>query len=182
MATKTAAKKAAPKKAAPKKPKYPTGAALRKEIVKWAHWFHLHGRFMPYTEGPDRADWLHEKIGIYPVNTDCSGFVTLCYAWAGGHDPNGLNDSHFHSKHWTQLGYTGTLLEHAHEHGEIFTDVTKAHPGDLIVVGPGTGEHVMLVVEAGDDPLCVSHGSEGVWYVRASQDTRTPHRVCQYIK
>jgi hypothetical protein len=25
-----------------------------------------------------------------PLHTDCSGFVTLCYAWAGAPDPNGL--------------------------------------------------------------------------------------------
>jgi cell wall-associated NlpC family hydrolase len=177
--------KAAPaaKPSPEKKPPAKDGhVKLIHEIVRWAHWFHLHGQHMPYTETSARSGWLHEKIGDYPINTDCSGFVTLCYAWAGAHDPNGLNEGEFKPGGWHELGYTGTLLDHAHAHGHIHGDAAEALPGDLLVVGPGTGDHVMIVVEAGENPLCVSHGAEGVWYVRASQDARTPHRYCRYIK
>ena len=39
-----------------------------------------------------------------PLATDCSGFVTLCYKWAGAPDPNGRG--------YDGYGYTGTLLQH----------------------------------------------------------------------
>jgi hypothetical protein len=37
-----------------------------------------------------------------PLTTDCSGFVTLCYQWAGAPDPNGT--------HYDGTGSTGTML------------------------------------------------------------------------
>ena len=48
---------------------------------------------------PDHA--LHEPRRL-PLTTDCSGFVTLCYAWAGAPDPRGLG--------YSGQGWTGTLL------------------------------------------------------------------------
>jgi cell wall-associated NlpC family hydrolase len=36
----------------------------------------------------------------------------------------------------------------------------QARPGDLVVFGPGTGEHVVIIVGTGNDPDVVSHGQE----------------------
>jgi hypothetical protein len=58
------------------------------------------------------------------------------------------------------LGYTGTLLANAAKHGKILTNLALARPGDPIVIGPGTGWHTTICVEAGADPIVVSHGSE----------------------
>jgi hypothetical protein len=67
-------------------------------------------------------------------------------------------------------------------HGRVFTDVSQARPGDPIVIGPGTGWHAVVVVEAGADPLVVSHGSEaGPKIQRLSVDPRQPKRVCQTL-
>lgn len=147
----------------------------RQRIVKWARWGVDNTARIHYTENPDRAGWLHEKPhNRLPLSTDCSGFATLCYRLSGCKDPNGLG--------YVSLGYTGTLLDHANRAGKVFTDVAKAKRGDLIVYGPGTGEHVAIVVEAGNDPLTVSHGDErGPEYVKVSQDGRRPQRICRYL-
>jgi len=146
----------------------------RQRIVKWARWGVDHTAEIHYTETPGRSEWLRVRpFDRLPLTTDCSGFATLCYRLAGARDPNGLN--------YVTLGYTGTLLDHANRSGQILTDVSKAKRGDLIVYGPGTGEHVAIVVEPGPDPLTVSHGDEqGPEYIKVSQDGRRPQRVCRY--
>jgi hypothetical protein len=127
-----------------------------------------------YTEDGRRDDWLIAKdpTGL-PMWTDCSGWVTQCYYSAGLPDPNGLN--------YHYLGYTGTLLAAAEKQGSVFTDLSKAKPGDNIVVGPGTGAHTFVVVQAGKDPLVSTHGAEGVQIIHASQDPRQPKRVCRVL-
>jgi cell wall-associated NlpC family hydrolase len=148
----------------------------RKRIVRWARWGVDNTGAIHYTETPERADWLHANpFDRLPLTTDCSGFATLCYRLAGAPDPNGLN--------YLTLGYTGTMLDHAAQDGTILTDVSKAKPGDLIVYGPGTGTHVAIIVEAGSDPLTVSHGQESEpAYVKVSQDGRQPQRICRYLR
>lgn len=148
----------------------------RQKVVKWARWGVNNTGAIHYTETPGRAAWTHAKpFNRLPLSTDCSGFATLCYRLAGCKDPNGLG--------YATLGYTGTLLDCANRAGTIFTDVSKAKPGDLIVYGPGTGEHVAIVVEAGKDPLTVSHGQESEpGYVKVSQDGRHPQRICRYLR
>lgn len=142
----------------------------REKVVAWARWGARNEPRIHYTELSTRSAWLLRRPGFTPLFTDCSGFATACYRWAGAPDPNGLG--------YVSLGYTGTLLEYAKNHGHI-ADVSQARPGDLIVVGPGTGDHVVVVVEAGFDPLVVSHGKEaGPCLQRLSVDGRTPKRVC----
>ena len=76
---------------------------------------------------------------------------------------------------------TGTLLSHD-EHIALFrtnlkeVKVEEVLPGDLVVYGPGTGEHVALVVAQGNgDPITISMGKQGdPSVVRVSQDGRTP--------
>lgn len=95
-----------------------------------------------------------------PLTTDCSGFATCCYRWAGAPDPNGLG--------YNGAGYTGTLLAHL-EH----VPIAALAAGDLIVFGTMPGHHVVIVTEPGPDPLVVSHGWEGgpqEW--RLSQEAR----------
>lgn len=148
----------------------------RQKIVKWARWGVDNTGAIHYTETPERTGWLHAKpYSRLPLSTDCSGFATLCYRLAGAPDPNGLG--------YITLGYTGTMLDHANRAGRVLTDVSKAKPGDLIVYGPGTGEHVAIIVQAGKDPLTVSHGQESEpAYVKVSQDGRTPQRICRYLR
>jgi peptidoglycan hydrolase-like protein with peptidoglycan-binding domain len=142
-------------------------ADARNDIVKWAKWgVENHGRFN-YTEGPQRMAQVRGP-GTGAIFADCSAFVTYCYSWAGVSDPNGLG--------YNGTGYTGTLLAHG-------TPITLAQvqPGDVIVYGPGTGWHTALIVEAGPDPLTVSHGQQGdPNYCRVSQDGRQPQRYLRF--
>jgi hypothetical protein len=111
-----------------------------------------------------------EGIGhpFKPCHSDCSAFVTLMYNWCGAPDPNGQG--------YNGQGYTGTLLGH----GQAIS-LAQVIPGDVIVYGPGTGDHTALVVEAGPDPLTVSMGQEGdPSYVHVSQDGRQPQRYLRF--
>ena len=86
---------------------------------------------------------------VYPLTMDCSEGVTCLCKWAGLKDPNGLG--------YNGRGYTGTLLDHLpHYHHPA-----NAMTGALVVFGPGTGEHVAMVLEPDHrNPLLWSHGSE----------------------
>ncbi len=130
---------------------YPIDKGLERRMAmhKWALWaIQHHGQFT-YTEGPQRWHMVESKPGTLPQFCDCSAFVTGLAKWAGAGDPNGLA---------YKGGYTGTLLTHCNH-------ITKkqARMGDLIVYGPGTGTHVVMVLErlgAGDFSV-VSHGHQG---------------------
>ncbi len=119
--------------------------ALRGRIVANAQWGIAHEPQIHY-EQLRPIDGLHEPRKL-PLHTDCSGFATLCYAWAAAPDPNGLG--------YSGQGYTGTLLRHMKP---VAADA--AQPGDLVVFGPPPGHHVALVLEPGPDPLLCSHGEE----------------------
>ncbi|HET7571066.1 MAG TPA: hypothetical protein VFJ77_00180 [Gaiellaceae bacterium] len=120
-------------------------SALRRRIVANARWGIRNEPRIHYRELRP-IDGLHERRKL-PLETDCSGFVTLCYAWAGAPDPNGLD--------YDGAGWTGTLLEHMRP-----LALADAQPGDLVVWGDPPGHHVALVLEPGDDPLLCSHGQE----------------------
>mgnify|MGYP006267883863 CR=1 FL=1 len=117
-------------------------------IVAWARWGVKHRNQWNYTQGAQRMSDINHA-GILPVFADCSAAVTLWYNWAGAPDPNGQKYNH--------TGYTGTLLAHGKK-----IDRTEVKPGDVIVYGPGTGEHAALIVEvhANGDILTVSHGQQ----------------------
>lgn len=98
------------------------------------------------------------------ITMDCSEAVTCLCKWAGLADPNG--------RHYDGSGYTGTLLANLPH----YSDPSRARIGALVVFGPGTGEHVSMVLEPGPDPLMWSHGSEsGPIRVRFSRE-RSWHR------
>jgi hypothetical protein len=94
---------------------------------------------------PQAQDYLRRGRHL---TFDCSQSVTEIYRWAKLKDPNGLA--------YKQPGYTGTMLHHLVTH---YTDPARARVGALVVFGPGTGEHVAMVIEPGHDPLLFSHGA-----------------------
>lgn len=139
-------------------------ATTRDNIVRWARWGVTNTGSIHYREVRPMP-----LTGRLPLTTDCSGFVTLCYKLAGAPDPNGLG--------YNGQGYTGTLLTHGTR-----IPLAAVKPGDVIVYGPGTGAHTAVVVEAGADPLTVSHGQESdPAYVRVSQDGRLPQTYLRFL-
>jgi hypothetical protein len=118
---------------------------VRARVVEVARWGIRHERRIHYAELRP-IDGLHQPHKL-PLWTDCSGFVTLCYAWAGAPDPNGLG--------YSGAGYTGTLLAHMRP-----IELESVRPGDVVVWGPAPGRHAALVLEPGPDPLLCSHGQE----------------------
>lgn len=153
----------------------PAELTPRQQIVHFCHWGVAHTGQIHYREVRPLPQAKQGVLPRLPFTTDCSGFATMAYQYAGLPNPNGTTYA-------SGQGYTGTLLAHAQGAGKILTDVSKALPGDLIVYGPGTGEHVAVIVEAGHDPLTVSHGQEAEpSYVRVSADGRQPQRICRYI-
>jgi cell wall-associated NlpC family hydrolase len=125
-------------------PPHPGSGTLRDKIVANARWGISHaGRDIHYRQSRPIDGTNHPyKLPLY---TDCSGFVTLCYNWAGAPDPNG--------NRYNGQGYTGTLLAHGRS-------ISKEHaqPGDLVLFD---NSHVCLVLVPGADPLLASHGHEG---------------------
>jgi peptidoglycan hydrolase-like protein with peptidoglycan-binding domain len=122
-------------------------AQVRTEMVSNCNWGVAHNAEIHYAES--RPIPINIPKYYLPFTTDCSGFVTIMAKWSGAPDPNGLG--------YNGQGYTGTLLDH-------LPHITKAEslPGDLVVLGPPPGNHVVTLVEAGTvaDPLVVSHGRE----------------------
>lgn len=105
-----------------------------------------------------------------PITTDCSGFATLCYYLAGCPDPNGFG--------YNGSGYTGTLIGHGKE-----IPLKKVRGGDLVIYGPGTGDHVAVIIDTTipSNPLAVSHGDEnGPTVIRVFDDPRSK-RYFQYV-
>jgi hypothetical protein len=93
---------------------------------------------------------VHLAKPRYPLVLDCSSAVTMLCKWAGLDDPNGLG-------YRSGSGYTGTLAAHLPH----YFDAWRAHVGALVLLGPGTGEHVCMVLEpAHSNPLLFSHGME----------------------
>jgi hypothetical protein len=131
-------------------------ASVREKIVENALWGVRHESQIHYEQSRP-IDGIGHKHKL-PLRTDCSGFVTDCYNWAKAPDPNGLG--------YNGLGYTGTLLNHLQHIRR-----SEAEPGDLVVFGPGTGHHVVVIVGDGADPEIVSHGQErGPMKMRLSEE------------
>lgn len=134
-------------------------SGLREKIVAEAQWGLSNAAGIHYQQLRP-MDGVNQRHKL-PLNTDCSGFVTLCYKWAGAGDPNGLG--------FNGQGYTGTLLSYL---TSIPQSQVKA--GDLCLwARNGKGEHVSMVSEPGSDPLLISHGEEsGPYTVRFSSSNR----------
>lgn len=139
----------------------------RELVVKWAHWGVTNEPLIRYAQARPMP-----LLPTLPLTTDCSGFATLCYFLAGCPDPNGAG--------YDGSGYTGTLLSN----GKHVTK-TQARPGDLVFFGPGTADHVCVLIETGADPLLVSHGQDaGPLEIRLSAEKaahRSPVRYRSYL-
>jgi Putative peptidoglycan binding domain len=119
---------------------------IRDQIVANARWGIAHETQIHYQQLRP-MDGLN-AVQQLPLQVDCSAFSTLCYAWAGAPDPNGLA--------YNGQGFTGTMLDHM-----IPIPLVAAQPGDLVVWGKRPGHHVALVLaNDGHDPLLCSHGQE----------------------
>lgn len=126
------------------------GAELRAAMTVWANWAIASRASFTYSEAwPARWHMVTSPKATLPMSADCSGFVTGLAKWAGARDPNGLA---------YQAGYTGTLLTHCNR-----IQASQARMGDLIVYGPGTGSHVVCVMERlpKNDFWVCSHGKPG---------------------
>jgi hypothetical protein len=149
-------------------------AELRARIVRWAMYGITHNGQIHYTQSTARDDFLHRPKGYLPMSTDCSGWVTQDYWAAGGPDPSFLG--------FKYVGFTGSILAGAYKHGKVFTDLSRAKPADIIIIGPGSGWHATICIKAGADPLVGSHGGEpGPLSEHQSYDRRVPKRVCQIL-
>jgi lysozyme family protein len=125
--------------------------AIRKRIVQWALWGCRNTTHIAYSQNGNVRLALLGKQAVVPLATDCSGFATLCYQWAGAPNPNapGPYDAR-------QPAFTGSMLAHCRK-----IPKSAAQPGDLVVwTPPLQGQHVCLVVQGGADPLLVSHGDD----------------------
>lgn len=140
-----------------------TTQAQRTELHRIAHLLIAHRQQLDYPRNDvrgakDEETWVltlpeAEKAlaqGLH-LTFDCSQSVTEIFRWAKVHDPNGLK--------YRYPGYTGTMLHHLTHH---YTDPRQARTGALVVFGPGTGEHVAMVLEPDPhhgDPVLFSHGA-----------------------
>ena len=122
--------------------------AQREHLAVLMHELLAHERQIHYAQiRPMRS--VHLQHPVYPLTMDCSESVTCLCKWAGLQDPNGLG--------YDGSGYTGTLLDHLPH----YYDPGNADVGALVVFGPGTGQHVTMVLEPDHrNPLLWSHGSE----------------------
>jgi lysozyme family protein len=128
----------------------PGEVEMRAAIVRWALWGVQNTARIAYSQGAKRLNGLGGP-GTLPLGTDCSGFATLCYAWAKAPNPNfrGGYDP-------AKGGYTGTMLSRCRH-----IPRSAVQPGDLVVwTPPDDGHHVCVVVAAGTDPWLVSHGDD----------------------
>jgi hypothetical protein len=102
------------------------------------------------------------------VQADCSELTTELCRWAGLRDPNRLG--------YSRPGYTGTMLATLPHYRQAVNAMT----GALVVFGPGTGEHVCMVLEPDHehgDPLLFGHGSEAGPIAESLSVVRARHRA-----
>jgi hypothetical protein len=132
----------------------------RSAIVQAALWLVAHRAHCTYSEGSQRMSGINRPF-VLPFVGDCSATVTDWYNWAGVlEDPN-------HVPWSSGQGYTGTLLS-AGEHLALWrrngvrSRIEEVKPADILVLGPGTGVHAVLVVGLGNgDPVVASMGQPG---------------------
>jgi hypothetical protein len=127
-------------------PVHPRIPDVRLQTVKWALYLVNHKKRCLYTEGPERMEAIGKPAGSLPFEGDCSSTFTVCYDWAGAHDPNGLN--------FDGYGDTDTLLEHAKR-----ITIEEVQVGDGVIFGLSPTRHIAMIVKLnGGNPLCMSNG------------------------
>lgn len=121
-------------------------ARQRDTIVAAARWALAHEPSIHYLQSRPFAP-LAIARRVLPLWADCSATSTMLWRAAGLPDPNG--------RRYDGYGYTGTIRSHVPQ-----IKLSQARPGDLIVYGPGTGAHMVVVMQGGSDPIVWSHGQE----------------------
>ncbi len=128
----------------------------RQKIVYWAEWAVANKDKIEYGQGNQRfpkprsgqaatGDLQDKPPGTLPFSTDCSAFVGLIYKWAGAPLPPG-----------GFLCATGSMQGAPARR----INMSEALPGDYIIYGSGSGDHAVVVVEAGANPAVISHGND----------------------
>lgn len=142
----------------------PSETQLRHGVVHWALWGAAHEPMIHYSQGPERAEPVVKGKATLPMSLDCSAFATWCYRMAGAPDPSGLG--------YRGIGeFTGTLVAHMRE-------VASGKVGDLIVYGPGNGDHVVVIVALTHDGYqVVSHGQERGPFITTHAVEKAAHRA-----
>lgn len=138
-------------------------AALMRDLVKHEPQVH-YAQIRPMRN-------IHLTKPVYPMTMDCSESVTCLCKWAGLKDPNGFG--------YNGRGYTGTLLDHLPH----YYDPANANVGALVVFGPGTGQHVAMVLEPDHrNPLLWSHGAEsGPRLVRLHDEAQAHYPPVRFL-
>lgn len=134
-------------------------ASVRERLVGWCQWAVAHTSEIHFQE--TRPIPVGDLPGTLPLTTDCSGSTTLFARWAQAPDPNGRG--------YDGSGSTVAMLAHLRR-----IRPAQAKAGDLIVFdGPPERQHVVVIVETGDDPLVASHGTEqGPFTLRLSAEAK----------
>jgi peptidoglycan hydrolase-like protein with peptidoglycan-binding domain len=136
-------------------------APARDRLVAWALWAVAHSSDIHFQE--TRPIPVRDLPGTLPLTTDCSGSTTLFARWAQAPDPNGLD--------YDGQGSTVAMLGNLKR-----ITRAQAQPGDLIVFdGPVKQQHVVVLVELGDEPLVASHGSEKGPFTLSLTDEHKAH-------
>lgn len=128
----------------------PTEVQLRARILEFCRWGIQNEAQIHYAQfRPMERVKTPAELRSLPRSCDCSEFATDAYAYARAPDPNGAD--------YNGTGFTGTMLAHCRH-----IPPAQAKPGDLVVFGPGSGHHVVVLLESGTvaDPLVCSHGQE----------------------
>ena len=108
-----------------------------------------------YTQGPSRWEGIRRRLRYashrFPHNADCSSAYTWCL-WNALTSVGGMNFRDVvNGSDWSG-GFTGTMLSHGKP-----VSLNSLMPGDAILYGTGSGNHVVMYV---GDGKCYSHGSE----------------------
>lgn len=123
-------------------------------------------RLVHYTE----HDFTHLLEHGTQFAADCSESVTALCHWAGLADPCGM--------HYDGYGNTSSMYQHL----DHYTSPSAAGLGALCVFGPGGADHVVMVMQPGDDPWCFSHGAEnGPRRVRWSVERAVHRRPATFL-
>jgi cell wall-associated NlpC family hydrolase len=141
--------------------------SARVMIVRFAQWGCAHSADIHYAETRPIPLPASRTLPKLPFTTDCSGFVTMAYRYAGAPDPNGNG--------YDGQGYTGTLLAH----GRKIT-AGAVRPGDVVVYGcksVPTGHHAAVVTAVGKATAegieTASHGQEsGPFTITVAEEAR----------
>lgn len=136
-------------------PRKPPLDPRRAAMVKWCRWAIAHEPMIHYSQA--RPFPLY-KPGALPMTLDCSGSTITFARWAGLPNPAGGA--------W-DVGSTETIQAHLPTIAKA-----EAQPADVVIWHQGSDDvHMAVVLEAGENPMLESHGTEaGPRYIQFSAE------------